>query len=431
MNEIEERITKINEHLEELIKQADVKGDIKKKANQGMQEEMRRQVLKRQLQEINRELYGSEKDELGKLEQKLNEAGLPDDIKEKVMPELNRLRQMTPRDPDFNIQKKYLDTIADLPWKKASIEKNDIMYAEQILNRDHAGLEKIKKRILEFLAVKILKKNSKGSILCFQGPPGVGKTSLGKSIAEALGRKFERVSLGGVRDEAEMRGHRRTYIGAMPGVFIEAMLRAKTNNPVILLDEIDKLGKNSNHGDPSSALLEILDPNQNHTFKDHYLGVPFDLSNVLFIGTANYLETIPGPLLDRMEIINLSGYTVQEKLEIAKNYLIPKQITENGLDKTHIEFNDHSLKFLIDRYTREAGVRSLERNVASICRKVAFEYLRTVQIGEKDKTKSETPFSTVKVTNEFVEEVLGPRVNEDDVSTRIDQPGISIGMAWT
>lgn len=395
MAEIEDRINKINEHLEELIKQADVKGDIKKKVNLGMQEEMRRQVLRKQLQEINKELYGSEKDEMSKLEQRINEAGMPDDIKEKIMPEFNRLRQMNSRDPDYNIQKKYLETIGDLPWKKSSEEKNDIMYAEQILNRDHAGLEKIKKRILEFLAVKILKKNSKGSILCFQGPPGVGKTSLGKSIAEALGRKFERISLGGVRDEAEMRGHRRTYIGAMPGVFIDAMLKAKTNNPVILLDEIDKLGKTSNHGDPSSALLEILDPNQNHTFKDHYLGVPFDLSNVLFIGTANYLETIPSPLLDRMEIITLPGYTVQEKLEIARNYLIPKQIVENGLTKSHIEFSDSSIKFIIERYTREAGVRNLERAIASVCRKVAFDYLKTVQIGEKEKDKPIEEFKTV------------------------------------
>lgn len=395
MAEIEDRINKINEHLEELIKQADVKGDIKKKVNLGMQEEMRRQVLRKQLQEINKELYGSEKDEMSKLEQRINEAGMPDDIKEKIIPEFNRLRQMNSRDPDYNIQKKYLETIGDLPWKKSSEEKNDIMYAEQILNRDHAGLEKIKKRILEFLAVKILKKNSKGSILCFQGPPGVGKTSLGKSIAEALGRKFERISLGGVRDEAEMRGHRRTYIGAMPGVFIDAMLKAKTNNPVILLDEIDKLGKTSNHGDPSSALLEILDPNQNHTFKDHYLGVPFDLSNVLFIGTANYLETIPSPLLDRMEIITLPGYTVQEKLEIARNYLIPKQIVENGLTKSHIEFSDSSIKFIIERYTREAGVRNLERAIASVCRKVAFDYLKTVQIGEKEKDKPIEEFKTV------------------------------------
>ena len=287
MNDTKERINKIIQILEEEVKMTEVKGDIKKKAQDNLHKDVRKETLKRHLAEINKELYGSDKDELSALEEKIQNANPPAEVLETALRELNRLRQMGPRDPDYNVQKKYLETLVELPWSKASDEINDINKAEQVLNRDHAGLEKIKKRILEFLAVKILKKNSKGSILCFQGPPGVGKTSLGKSIAEALGRKFERVALGGVRDEAEVRGHRRTYVGAMPGVFVEALLRCKTNNPVILLDEIDKVGNQSLHGDPSSALLEVLDPNQNNTFKDHYLGLPFDLSNVLFIATAN------------------------------------------------------------------------------------------------------------------------------------------------
>jgi len=287
MDDAKERINKIIQILEEEVKMHEVKGDIKKKVSENIQKDVRKETLKRHLAEINKELYGSDKDEMAVLQEKITNAKLPDDILETAMRELSRLRQMGPRDPDYNVQKKYLETLVELPWSVSSEEINDINRAEEVLHRDHAGLDKIKKRILEFLAVKILKKNSKGSILCFQGPPGVGKTSLGKSIAESLGRKFERVALGGVRDEAEIRGHRRTYVGAMPGVFVEALVRCKTNNPVILLDEIDKVGNHSHHGDPSSALLEVLDPNQNNTFKDHYLGVPFDLSNVLFIATAN------------------------------------------------------------------------------------------------------------------------------------------------
>jgi len=435
INDPEERIKKLVQILEEQIKLGEVKGEIMQKTKQNMQQEMRREFLKKHLKEINKELYGSEKDEMAVLEQKINEAGMPEEVLEKVKQEFNRLRQMNSRDPDYNVQKKYLDIVVDLPWNKSSQEINDITHAEKILNRDHAGLEKIKKRILEFLAVKILKKNSKGSILCFQGPPGVGKTSLGKSIAEALGRKFHRVSLGGVRDEAEIRGHRRTYVGAMPGVFIEALLRCKTNNPVILLDEIDKVGRDGLRGDPSSALLEVLDPSQNHTFKDHYLGLPFDLSNVLFIATANNLETIQGPLLDRMEVISLPGYTLYEKTEIAKNYLVPKQIQENGLEKSHVEFPDSALQYLINYYTREAGVRNLERSIGSICRKVAFDYLKTQSIGDeidnKKENKPKKPFKTVKVTEKFIEEVLGPKMYDDDLGQMVDQPGIAIGMAWT
>jgi len=430
MDDAKERINKIIQILEEEVKLHEVKGDIKKKVSENIQKDVRKETLKRHLAEINKELYGSDKDEMGSLQEKVQNAKLPDDVLETALRELSRLRQMGPRDPDYNVQKKYLETLVELPWSVSSEEINDINKAEDVLQRDHAGLEKIKKRILEFLAVKILKKNSKGSILCFQGPPGVGKTSLGKSIAEALGRKFERVALGGVRDEAEIRGHRRTYVGAMPGVFVEALVRCKTNNPVILLDEIDKVGNHSHHGDPSSALLEVLDPNQNNTFKDHYLGVPFDLSNVLFIATANSLETIQPALLDRMEVISLEGYTMYEKVEIAKNYLFPKQIKENGLEGAPIEFPEDALKFLVEYYTREAGVRTLERKIGSVCRKIAFDFLKTKQ-SQTDPGKITLTAEPFKITHDFIETVLGPKAYDEDIAERIDQPGIAIGMAWT
>jgi len=430
MDDAKERINKIIQILEEEVKMHEVKGDIKKKVSENIQKDVRKETLKRHLAEINKELYGSDKDEMAVLQEKITNAKLPDDILETAMRELSRLRQMGPRDPDYNVQKKYLETLVELPWSVSSEEINDINRAEEVLHRDHAGLDKIKKRILEFLAVKILKKNSKGSILCFQGPPGVGKTSLGKSIAESLGRKFERVALGGVRDEAEIRGHRRTYVGAMPGVFVEALVRCKTNNPVILLDEIDKVGNHSHHGDPSSALLEVLDPNQNNTFKDHYLGVPFDLSNVLFIATANTLETIQPALLDRMEVISLEGYTLYEKVDIAKNYLFPKQIKENGLEGSPLEFPDDALQFLVEYYTREAGVRTLERKIGSVCRKIAFDFLKAKQ-SQTDPGKITITTEKFRITPDFIETVLGPKAYDEDIAQRIDQPGIAIGMAWT
>jgi ATP-dependent Lon protease len=433
IGDVEERIRALVKTLEEQIRLDVISKDISAKANQNMRQDVRKQLLRKHLQEINKELYGSEKDEIAQLEEKINNCGLPSESLEKVNQEFARFRQMNPRDPDYNIQRKYLETVADLPWSKTSQEITEILHAQQILDRDHAGLEKIKKRVLEFLAVKILNKSNKGSILCFQGPPGVGKTSLGKSIADALGRKFERISLGGVRDEAEIRGHRRTYIGALPGILIEALLRCKTKNPVILLDEIDKVGKENHHGDVSAALLEVLDPNQNHTFRDHYLGLPFDLSNVLFIATANSLDPIPPALLDRLETINLVGYTKQEKLEIAKNYLIPKQLTENGLDQNIFQIPDQPLDFLIKYYTAEAGVRNLERAVGSLCRKTAFELLKHNQVIEKtsENPNAKQPFSPIIVTEAFIEDVLGPRKHDDDITAFIDQPGIAIGLAWT
>jgi len=377
--------------------------------------------------------------EINILEAKIKDGHLPKEALSVAMQELKRLKQMDTQSSDYYIQKKYLDTIADLPWSKKSVENNDINLAEKVLEESHAGLEKVKERILEFLAAKILRKDSKGTILCLHGPPGVGKTSLGKSIAQSLQRKFERIALGGVRDEAEVRGHRRTYVGAMPGTFIQSLLKCNTNNPVILLDEIDKVGKNSNQGDPSAALLEVLDPNQNNTFKDHYLGMPFDLSNVLFIATANSLDTIPLPLLDRMEVISLSGYTIYEKIRIAEDYLVGRQIEENGLDKNHIRFSPESLSYIINHYTAEPGVRNLERSIGAICRRVAFDFLK-FQKGAAIAATTETDnfntvgcvhFPTIEVTKEFVEEVLGPRAYENEITKRIDQPGISIGLAYT
>jgi len=372
--------------------------------------------------------------EINVLEAKLKDGHLPEEAMSLAMQELKRLKQMDAQSSDYYIQKKYLDTVADLPWSQKSVENSDINLAEKVLEESHAGLEKIKERILEFLAVKILRKDSKGTILCLHGPPGVGKTSLGRSIAESLQRRFERIALGGVRDEAEVRGHRRTYVGAMPGTFIQSLLKCHTNNPVILLDEIDKVGHNSAQGDPSAALLEVLDPNQNSTFKDHYLGMPFDLSNVLFIATANSLDTIPAPLLDRMEVISLPGYTIYEKIKIAQDYLVGRQIEENGIDKNHLRFSADALSFIIKHYTAEPGVRNLERSIGAICRRVAFDFLK-FQRGATDADNFNTigclHFPTIEVTKEFVEEILGPIVYENEIAKRIDQPGISIGLAWT
>ena len=290
------------------------------------------------------------------------------------------------------------------------------------LDSDHFGLEKVKKRIIEYLAVRGLRKDMKGSILCFNGPPGVGKTSLGKSIAEAMGRKFYRISLGGVRDEAEIRGHRRTYVGALPGVFITALQRCGTNNPVILLDEIDKVGKDMIRGDPSSALLEVLDPAQNNSFTDHYLALPFDLSNVLFIATANRIETIPPALFDRMEIININGYTTVEKVKIAEKYLVPKQVEANGLNLELIEIPEPTLTEIALLYTREAGVRQLERNIGGVCRHVAVEYA---------KTNPKESFNKSVITADKLEDILGVALYDNDLAERVNNPGIALGLAWT
>ncbi|MGH9571881.1 MAG: endopeptidase La, partial [Candidatus Angelobacter sp.] len=353
------------------------------------------------------------------LRQKIEAAGMPEEVKKEALKELSRLGRMSPMAADYSVTRNYIEWLAVLPWSKSSGVAVDINKARDILDADHYDLKKVKDRILDYLSVRRLKPSMKGPILCFVGPPGVGKTSLGRSIARALERKFVRLSLGGVHDEAEIRGHRRTYIGALPGQIIQGIRRAETNDPVFVLDEVDKLGRDF-RGDPSSALLETLDPEQNSTFRDNYLDVPFDLSRVLFICTANMLDTIPEPLRDRMEIIELQGYTEDDKYHIAERYLIPKQIEENGLTKEQIEIPEDAVRFVIRHYTREAGVRNLERNIGTLCRKQA----RRIAEGKQDK---------LLVTREVVQEFLGGiKIRIDtEIAERTKRSGVAVGLAWT
>ncbi|HUM10248.1 MAG TPA: endopeptidase La [Myxococcaceae bacterium] len=384
-----------------------------------MSKTQREYYLRQQLKAIKEELgeMGEEEEELDELQERLKKAGLPPDVDKVATKELNRLKTIPAASSEYTVARTYLDWIADLPWSKTSEDNLDIENARSTLDADHYGIQKVKKRILEYLAVRKLKNDMKGPILCLVGPPGVGKTSLGQSIARAVGRKFVRLSLGGVRDEAEIRGHRRTYVGALPGRFIQSMKKAGTKNPVMMLDEIDKLGADF-RGDPSAALLEVLDPEQNNSFSDHYLDVAFDLSKVLFIATANQLDPIPGPLRDRMEIIELSGYTFEEKQQIARIHLVPKQLREHGLSADHIAIEDEALLTLITSYTREAGVRSLERRIADICRAVAVE----VAAGKTDKQV---------ITSDRVKEILGPEAFYSEVAERTEVPGVATGLAWT
>src|ERR1700722_14774812 len=367
------RLEKINQHLAKELEGQQLRNKIQSEVQDRVQQTQREYYLREQMKAIQKEL--GEQDEgqrdVEDLKKKIDEAGMPDDVKKEALKELGRLSRMSPMAADYSLTRNYVEWLAVLPWNKTSGQEIEILKAKEILDADHYDLEKVKDRILDSLSVRRLKPNMKGPILCFVGPPGVGKTSLGKSIARALGRKFVRLSLGGVHDEAEIRGHRRTYIGALPGQIIQGIRRAETKDPVFMLDEIDKVGRDF-RGDPSSALLETLDPEQNFTFRDNYLDVPFDLSKVLFICTANMLDTIPPPLRDRMEIIELQGYTEEEKVHIAYRYLIPRQISENGLGADNgIGFNDESVRFVVQRYTREAGVRNLERLIGTICRKQA------------------------------------------------------------
>ncbi|MFN3413684.1 MAG: endopeptidase La, partial [Thermoanaerobaculum sp.] len=386
-----------------------------------MEKAQREYYLSEKIKAINEELGRTDtKEELEELAKKIEQAGMPPEVKEKAMAELKRLEGMAPMSAEATVSRTYIDWLLAVPWKKASKEIRDIKRAEQVLNEDHYGLEKVKERILEFLAVRQLVKKPKGTILCFVGPPGVGKTSLAKSIARATGRKFVRLSLGGVRDEAEIRGHRRTYIGAFPGQIIQMMKKAGTVNPVFLLDEVDKLASDF-RGDPAAALLEALDPEQNHAFLDHYLDVEYDLSKVFFICTANVTHTIPPALLDRMEVIQLSGYTHQEKLHIAQQFLIKKQIEAQGLSKYKVRLTDEAIKLLIERYTREAGVRNLEREIGSICRKLAREVL-----AKKLPTGAE-----LVVTEERVGELLGKPRFRVSRAEKQSQIGVATGLAWT
>ena len=414
-----ERLRLVNEHLIREVEVAAMQARIQSMAREGMDKAQKDYFLREQLKAIHKELGDGEDadDENENLRKALDKASLPPDARREADKQLRRLASMHGDSAEANVIRTYLDLLAELPWKKMSRDRLDIVKAAAILDEDHFGLEKVKDRILEFLSVRKLNPDSKGPVLCFVGPPGVGKTSLGRSIARALGRKFQRISLGGMRDEAEIRGHRRTYIGAMPGRIIQAIRQAGTRNPVIVLDEIDKLG-NDFRGDPSSALLEALDPEQNSHFSDHYLNLEFDLSKVLFLCTANQLDTIPAALLDRLEIIHLSGYTEQEKLSIARKYLLKRQIAENGLKEDDIVFRDAAIARVIRGYTREAGLRGLERELGSICRKLA----RRKAEGEKP------PFV---VTPALVARLLGaPRFLDEEKEKEL-LPGVALGLAWT
>ncbi|WP_243368400.1 endopeptidase La [Fundidesulfovibrio soli] len=413
------RLELVNSQLNKEVEVASVQAKIQSMAKEGMDKAQKDFFLREQMKAIRRELgEGQEEgEELDELRKAIAKAGLPKDVKAEAEKQLKRLSTMHQDSSEASVIRTYLDWITELPWKRMSKDRLDIKEANQILQDDHYGLEKVKERILEYLSVRKLNPKMKGPILCFVGPPGVGKTSLGRSIARALGRKFVRMSLGGMRDEAEIRGHRRTYIGAMPGRLIQSIKSAGTRNPVIMLDEIDKVGSDY-RGDPTSALLEVLDPEQNFSFQDHYLGVPYDLSKVMFICTANMLDTIPGPLLDRMEVIRIPGYTEQEKVKIARKYILDRQIKENGLKPADVEMNDAVLAKTIREYTREAGLRNLEREVGTICRKLA----RRKAEGE------EPPF---KVTARLLPKLLGIPRFLDEQTERELPPGVAVGLAWT
>jgi|CXWL01.1.fsa_nt_gi ATP-dependent Lon protease len=419
---VHERLKLLLEMLSKEVRVLELTSKVQSEVNTELSKSQRDYYLREQLKAIQRELGETDErgEELDELRERIDNAKMSAEALKEVNREFDRLRRMSPGAPEYTVARTYIDWMVVLPWQNSTEDILDLPTVKVTLDADHYGLDKVKERILEFLAVRKVKKNGKirQPILCFTGPPGVGKTSLGRSIAHAMGRKFVRISLGGMRDEAEIRGHRRTYIGALPGQIIQGLRRAETSNPVFVLDEIDKLGSDF-RGDPSSALLEVLDPEQNSTFRDHYIDSPFDLSNVFFITTANRLDTIPAPLRDRMEIIELGGYTEHEKLEIAKRHLVPKQIEEHGLRASQIEFRDDSLQYLISNYTREAGVRNLEREIASVTRKTT----RLFAEGRKAK---------VEVTKKFVEKGLGvPRFQFEEVLERQLVPGVAVGLAWT
>jgi ATP-dependent Lon protease len=419
--DIRRRLETINHHLAKELEVQQLRNKIQTEVQDSVQQSQREYYLREQLKAIQKEL--GEQDEaqrdVEELRQKIEGAGMPEEVKKEAIKELTRLSRMSPMAADYSVTRNYIEWLAVLPWAKSSGKEVNITAAQEILDADHYDLKKVKDRILDYLSVRRLKPNMKGPILCFVGPPGVGKTSLGRSIARALDRKFVRLSLGGVHDEAEIRGHRRTYIGALPGQIIQGIRRAETNDPVFVLDEVDKLGRDF-RGDPSSALLETLDPEQNSTFRDNYLDVPFDLSKVLFICTANMLDTIPEPLRDRMEIIELQGYTEDDKVHIAQRYLIPKQIEENGLKPDLIEIPEESIRFISRHYTREAGVRNLERNIGTLCRKQA----RRIAEGKEEK---------LVITPQTVQEFLGGiKIRIDtEIAERTKRPGVAVGLAWT
>ncbi|HEV2751701.1 MAG TPA: endopeptidase La [Gemmatimonadales bacterium] len=418
LDDVNRRLERLAELLGQELQVLEVGSQIQEKVRTRLDQNQREYVLREQMRVIRQELgEDAEEDELTELDTRLEEAGLHEEAKKVADRELKRLRQMSPQSAEYHVARTYLETFASLPWGRTSTDRLDLKAARDILDHDHYDLKIVKERILEYLAVRTLNPSARGSILCFVGPPGVGKTSLGQSIAEALGRRFTRVSLGGVRDEAEVRGHRRTYVGALPGRIIHALQRCETRNPVLMLDEVDKMGADV-RGDPTAALLEVLDPAQNGTFVDHYLEVPFDLSGAMFIATANSLAPIPDPLLDRMEVLTLPGYTPGEKLAIAKRYLLPRQLKETGLAGEKAAVADGALERLIAEFTREAGVRQLEREIQGVLRKAALEVV-------------EGRAATVKITAKNLEKFAGqPRV-QSEVAGRSPEVGVATGLAWT
>jgi len=419
-----EALRMLHRYLMHEVQVLELRNKITTEARNEMTKEQRDYMLRQQMRAIQQELgeKGGEQAEAEQLRERLEKADLPEDILKEAKRELDRLEKLPPSAPDYNVIRTYLDYVLELPWKKSTEDALDIARARQVLDEDHFGLKDVKERILEHLGVLKLNPNAKAPILCFVGPPGVGKTSLGQSIARALGRKFERMSLGGLHDEAELRGHRRTYIGALPGRLIQAVRRAGANNPVLMLDEVDKLGRDF-RGDPAHALLEILDPEQNKAFRDNYLDLPFDLSKVLFVTTANALDTIPQPLLDRMEVLRLAGYSEEEKVEIAKKYLIPKQLKETGLTAEQVILPDETVHKIISGYTREAGLRRLERGIGRVTRKVALKFAEG-----KFSEGATGPFT---VTLEELSEMLGPEPFNQEEARRDLPPGVATGLAWT
>ena len=417
---VRRRLEKATRVMTQELEVLELAGQIQANVKTSIDKSQREYYLREQMKAIQREL-GVEDERarvVGDLRDRLKAAALPKDVQKEADRELQRLESIPLASPDFNVTRTYLDYVAELPWSKSTHSRIDIVEAERVLDADHFGLARVKKRIIEYLAVRKLKDDMKGPILCLAGPPGVGKTSLGRSIARATGRHFIRMSLGGVRDEAEIRGHRRTYVGALPGRVIQELRKSQANDPVFMLDEVDKLGQDS-RGDPTSALLEVLDPEQNSTFTDHYLDVPFDLSRVLFIATANVLDAIPAPLRDRMEVISLPGYTEQEKLEIARRYLVGKTLHSHGLKRSQVKFSIAALREIISHYTREAGVRSLERQIAAVVRGLAREF------AADEKKKS------VTITPKEVEQFLGAREYIPEIAERTSVPGVATGLGWT
>lgn len=415
-----ERLRLVSKLLTKELEVSTVQAKIQNDAKEEMSKSQREYFLREQMHALQKELGDTDErsQEIDELERKIKKTKMPKSIRKEAKKQLSRMDMMHPDSSEATIIRTYIDWILDIPWKKSTTDMLDLVQAKIILDEDHHGLDKVKERILEYLAVRKLNQTTKGPILCFVGPPGVGKTSLGKSVARAMGRKFHRISLGGMRDEAEIRGHRRTYIGAMPGRIVQGLKTVATNNPVFMMDEIDKLGSDY-RGDPSSALLEVLDPEQNFEFSDHYMNLPIDLSKVMFITTANMSDTIPGPLLDRMEVIRLSGYTQEEKVVIARRYLLPRQIKQNGLKARQLRIDDETLQYIVTHYTYEAGLRNLEREIGKVCRKIA----RKVAEGGKG------PYT---ISNRNLDRYLGPPKNiPESELEKLEQPGLVTGLAWT